>query len=50
MPEMNTGQLRMLLRSQFLIDIEGIQNLCGRSFFVEELADSIEAILKGGAA
>jgi 2-oxoglutarate ferredoxin oxidoreductase subunit alpha len=49
MPEMNTGQLRMLLRSQFLVDIQGIQNLCGRSFFVEELADGIEAILKEGA-
>jgi 2-oxoglutarate ferredoxin oxidoreductase subunit alpha len=49
MPEMNTGQLRMLLRSQFLVDIQGIQNLCGRSFFVEELADCIEAIVKGGA-
>jgi len=48
-PEMNSGQLRMLLRSQFLIDIEGVQNLCGRTFFVEELADSIEVILKGGA-
>tara|TARA_X000001036_G_scaffold406880_1_gene415910 strand:- start:168 stop:824 length:657 start_codon:yes stop_codon:yes gene_type:complete len=49
MPEMNAGQLRMLLRSKFLVDIEGIQNLCGRSFFVEELADGIEALLKGGA-
>ncbi|MBC8201705.1 MAG: 2-oxoacid:acceptor oxidoreductase subunit alpha [Planctomycetes bacterium] len=49
MPEMNTGQLRMLLRSQFLVDIQGIQNLCGRSFFVEELADCIETIVKGGA-
>ncbi|MAI66982.1 MAG: 2-oxoglutarate ferredoxin oxidoreductase subunit alpha [Phycisphaerae bacterium] len=48
MPEMNSGQLRMLLRSQFLVDIEGIQNLCGRSFFVEELADQIQAMLKGG--
>ena len=48
MPEMNTGQLRMLLRSQFLVDIQGIQNLCGRSFFVEELADCIEAIVKEG--
>ena len=48
MPEMNTGQLRMLLRSQFLVDIQGIQNLCGRSFFVEELAECIEAIDEGG--
>jgi 2-oxoglutarate ferredoxin oxidoreductase subunit alpha len=50
MPEMNSGQLRMLLRSQYLVDIEGIQNLHGRSFFVEELADAIESILKGETA
>jgi 2-oxoglutarate ferredoxin oxidoreductase subunit alpha len=49
MPEMNTGQLRLLLRSQFLVDIQGIQNLSGRSFFVEELADCIEAVMNGGA-
>jgi 2-oxoglutarate ferredoxin oxidoreductase subunit alpha len=50
MPEMNTGQLRMLLRSQFLVDIVGIQNLCGRSFFVEELVDEIEIRMKGESA
>ena len=50
MPEMNSGQLRMLLRSEFLVDIAGIQNHCGRSFFAEELTDEIESILNGGTA
>jgi 2-oxoglutarate ferredoxin oxidoreductase subunit alpha len=50
MPEMNSGQLRMLIRSQFLVDVIGIQNQCGRSFFVEELADEIESIVNGGQA
>jgi len=48
MPEMNSGQLQMLIRSQFLVDVKGIHNHFGRSFFVEELADEIESILNGG--
>ncbi len=48
-PEMNSGQLRMLIRSKFLVDAIGIQNLHGRSFFAEELADEIELAMKGGA-
>jgi hypothetical protein len=50
MPEMNSGQLQMLIRSEFLIDVKGIQNHFGRSFFVEELVDEIELILNGGNA
>ena len=49
MPEINTGQLRMLIRSEFLVDAVGINNLAGRSFFVKELANEIEAAMKGGA-
>jgi len=50
MPEINTGQLRMLIRSEFLVDAVGINNLCGRAFFVKELADEIEAVVKGSAS
>ena len=49
MPEINTGQLRMLIRSEFLVDAVGINNLAGRAFFVKELASEIEDIVKGGA-
>jgi 2-oxoglutarate ferredoxin oxidoreductase subunit alpha len=48
-PEINTGQLRMLIRSEFLTDAAGINNLCGRAFFVKELAKEIKAILNGSA-
>jgi 2-oxoglutarate ferredoxin oxidoreductase subunit alpha len=44
-PEVNTGQLRLLLRGEFLVDAIGINNLSGRSFYVHELADKIEAIM-----
>jgi 2-oxoglutarate ferredoxin oxidoreductase subunit alpha len=47
-PEINSGQLRSLIRSEFLVDAIGINNLTGRSFFVSELANDIEAIVKGG--
>ena len=44
-PEVNTGQLRLLLRGEFLVDAIGINNLSGRSFYVNELAEKIEAIM-----
>lgn len=48
-PEINSGQLRMLIRSQFLIDAVGINNLSGRAFFVHELVEEIETVMKEGA-
>ena len=50
MPEINSGQLRMLIRSEFLVDAVGINNLAGRAFFVKELAQEIEVIVKGGVS
>ena len=49
-PELNTGQLRMLIRSEFMVDAVGINNLAGRAFFVNELADEIESAMKGGSS
>ncbi len=46
-PEINTGQLRMLIRSEFLVDAIGINNCSGRSFYVNELADEIHQVLEG---
>lgn len=48
-PEVNTGQLRLLLRGHYLVDAIGVNNLSGRSFYVHELAEEIEAII-GGAS
>ena len=50
MPEMNSGQLAMLIRSKFLVDAKSICNLHGRSFFADELADEIEVAMNGGEA
>ncbi|MDX1659307.1 MAG: 2-oxoacid:acceptor oxidoreductase subunit alpha [Nitriliruptorales bacterium] len=42
-PENNMGQLRMLLRSEFLVDIEGYNRVTGLPFTSAELVDQIEA-------
>lgn len=40
-PELNMGQLRMLLRSKFLVDCIGINKVKGKPFAISELVDSI---------
>ncbi len=42
-PELNTGQLRMLLRSEFLVDCVGINKVKGKPFGISELIESIES-------
>ncbi|MGB0596833.1 MAG: 2-oxoacid:acceptor oxidoreductase subunit alpha [Rubripirellula sp.] len=42
-PELNTGQLRMLLRSIYLVDCIGINKVQGKPFTVTELVGSIES-------
>ena len=44
-PEMNLGQLRMLIRSQFLVDAVGYNRVTGKPFKAGEIRDAIEAIL-----
>lgn len=41
-PELNTGQLRMLLRAEHLVDCIGINKVQGRPFTVIELVEAIE--------
>ena len=41
-PELNTGQLRMLLRAEYLVDCIGINKVQGKPFTVTELVDAIE--------
>jgi 2-oxoglutarate/2-oxoacid ferredoxin oxidoreductase subunit alpha len=47
-PEMNLGQLRMLVRSQFLVDAIGYNRVRGLPFKAEELADTITGLLDEG--
>ncbi|WP_020469868.1 2-oxoacid:acceptor oxidoreductase subunit alpha [Zavarzinella formosa] len=45
-PELNAGQLLLLLRAQFLIPAQGYNKVQGRPFLVSELEEAIEGILK----
>ena len=45
MPEMNLGQLRMLLRARFLIDIEGLNKVRGQPFQTSEIQKKIRDML-----
>ncbi len=40
-PEINLGQLRMLIRARFLVDAVGYNKVRGRPFRAAELADAI---------
>jgi len=41
-PELNKGQLRMLLRAKYLVDCIGINKVQGKPFSVSELIEAIE--------
>ncbi|MBY0523195.1 MAG: 2-oxoacid:acceptor oxidoreductase subunit alpha [Gemmataceae bacterium] len=45
-PELNTGQLRLLLRGIFLVDAVGLNKVQGRPFLVSEIEAKIEEMLK----
>ena len=45
-PELNMGQLILLIRSRFLIDAKGLNKVKGKPFLVSEVADAIDEILK----
>ena len=49
LPELNSGQLRLLLRARFLKDIQGLNKVEGRPFGTWEIERAIEAAL-GGAS
>ena len=40
-PELNSGQLAMLLRSRFLVDVESYCKVRGQPLFADEIADEI---------
>jgi 2-oxoglutarate ferredoxin oxidoreductase subunit alpha len=44
-PEVNLGQLLMLIRSQFLIDAEGYNRVRGKPFRIAEIVEQAERIL-----
>ena len=44
-PELNSGQLRLLLRGMFLIDAVGLNKVQGRPFLVSEIEEKIHQML-----
>lgn len=46
MPELNSGQLRMILRSQYLMDIKGFNKMNTKPFYVSELVAKAEEVIK----
>ena len=44
-PELNLGQLRMLLRAEFLVDAQGLNKVAGQPFFVREITAKIDELL-----
>ena len=45
MPEMNLGQLLMLVRAKYLVDAVGYNQVRGLPFKATELADQIRGLL-----
>ena len=46
-PELNTGQLRMLIRGKFLVDARGLNKVQGKPFQVDEIEQAIRLMLDG---
>jgi 2-oxoglutarate ferredoxin oxidoreductase subunit alpha len=45
-PELNRGQLRMVLRAEFLVDAIGLNKIQGKPFAIHEVVTKIEELLK----
>ena len=45
-PELNKGQLRMVIRAEFLVDAVGLNKVQGKPFAVREVVEKIEQMLK----
>jgi 2-oxoglutarate ferredoxin oxidoreductase subunit alpha len=44
-PELNTGQLRLLIRAEYLVDARGLNKIQGKPFLVEEIEEAIDLML-----
>ncbi|MFN8228649.1 MAG: 2-oxoacid:acceptor oxidoreductase subunit alpha [Mycobacterium sp.] len=50
LPEMNLGQLALLLRGRFLVDVQSVSKVEGMAFLADELEGIIDAALDGTLA
>ena len=46
-PEMNLGQLRMILRAQYLVDAIGLNKVRGQPFTIGEIVRAVKSLLAG---
>jgi 2-oxoglutarate ferredoxin oxidoreductase subunit alpha len=46
-PELNTGQLLMLIRSRYLVYARGLNKVRGQNFLIHEIEDAITGMLAG---
>ena len=49
-PELNIGQLALLLRGRYLVDVQSVTKVCGMAFLADELEGVIDAALDGTLA
>jgi 2-oxoglutarate ferredoxin oxidoreductase subunit alpha len=45
-PELNRGQLRMLLRAEYLVDAVGLNKIQGKPFLVSEIEEKIQQLVR----
>jgi 2-oxoglutarate ferredoxin oxidoreductase subunit alpha len=45
-PELNSGQLSLLLRAKFLVDVQSFNKVAGKPFLIRELTAKFEELLK----
>jgi 2-oxoglutarate ferredoxin oxidoreductase subunit alpha len=46
-PELNNGQLRLMLRDRFLVDARGLNKVQGHPFLIEEISQAIDLMIQG---
>src|SRR5438105_5886974 len=46
-PELNLGQLRLLLRSKFLVDAKGLNKVRGQPFTIGEIINGVKLLVAG---
>jgi 2-oxoglutarate ferredoxin oxidoreductase subunit alpha len=46
-PEINLGQLSMLIRARYLIDAIGYDRVRGKPFRISEIVEAAESVLSG---
>jgi len=45
-PELNLGQLRMLIRARYLVDAIGLNKVSGRPFLIREIEEKIDELVR----